>query len=78
MKIRVKIGMKTRVKIGMKISPLFHTRDMKASIILKDEATSRFLIARPIPYALKSNVDKELWLMVSPGVIPIVETMEYA
>ena len=35
-------------------------RDIKASIILKDEATSRFLKARSIPYALKSNVDKEL------------------
>ena len=53
-------------------------RDFQAQIVLKDEATPRFLRARPIPYALRDKVDMELDLMESTGVISRVETSEWA
>lgn len=53
-------------------------KGFKARIILKDDATPRFLKARTIPYALRDKVDKELDLMEATGVISKVETSEWA
>ncbi len=53
-------------------------RGFTAHIILKEDATPRFLKARPLPYAIKGKVDKELDTMESTGVISKVETSEWA
>ncbi len=45
---------------------------------MKDDATPRFLKARPLPYAIKGKVDKELDNMESTGVISRIETSEWA
>lgn len=49
-----------------------------ARVILKDNATPRFLKARPLPYALRDKVDHELQQMEDTGVITKIPTSEWA
>lgn len=53
-------------------------KNYKAKIILKDDATPRFLKARSLPYAVREKVDTELIKMEQDGVITKVETSEWA
>lgn len=53
-------------------------RNFKAHIILKEDATPRFLKARPVPYSQRVKVDKELSEMEATGVISKIETCDWA
>lgn len=58
--------------------PKGHIKGFKAKILLKDDATPKFLKARPIPYALLPKVDKELIEMESLGVIERIDHSDWA
>ncbi len=53
-------------------------RNFKARIHLKEEATPKFLKARPLPYNLREKVERELDEMEAIGAITKVETSEWA
>jgi len=50
----------------------------KAKVVLREDATPKFLKARPVPFALRSKVDAELIRMEEAGVIEKVEHSDWA
>ena len=50
----------------------------KAHLPLKDGATPVFLKARPVPYSLRTRVEKELERLEKGGIIAQVSTSEWA
>jgi len=53
-------------------------KNFKARVVLKDDATPRFLKARTLPYAVREKVDRELDEMERTGVIEKISTSEWA
>ena len=53
-------------------------RGTTAKIYVDPEATPKFMKARPVPYALKAKVEKELDRLQSEGIISPVEFTEWA
>ena len=53
-------------------------KGMKASLTLKENAQPKFCKARPIPYALKERVEKELERLESEGIIQKVDHSDWA
>ena len=51
---------------------------MKASLTLKENAQPKFCKARPVPYALKERVEKELERLESEGIIQKVDHSDWA
>ena len=46
-----------------------HLKQFKASIQVREDAQPIFLKARPVPYALKKNVEQELQRLEEEGII---------
>jgi len=59
-------------------APQGRIKNFKAKIIMKDDATPKFMKARPIPYALKDKVDAELEKMEQLGQIKKIQHSEWA
>jgi hypothetical protein len=59
-------------------TPTGFIKNFKARIVLKDDATPRFLKARPILSPLREKADKELELMEKTGVIERIEHSDWA
>ena len=53
-------------------------KGMKASLTLKENAQPKFCRARPVPYALKERVEKELDRLESEGIIQKVDHSDWA
>ena len=53
-------------------------KNIKAKLHLKDKVTPRFIKARPVPYALKPKIDKELDSLVERGILEKVSYSEWA
>jgi len=53
-------------------------KGFRATISLKDDATPKFLKARPIPYSLVTQVDRELDEMEQSGVIEKISHSDWA
>ena len=53
-------------------------KHFQARVVLKEDATPRFLKARPVPYAIREKVDKELLQMEKTGVISKIDHSEWA
>ena len=53
-------------------------KDVEANIDLKGEANPKFCKARPIPYALRDRVDKELDRLVGLGILEPVKVSKWA
>ncbi|KAI0232573.1 hypothetical protein LSAT2_017097, partial [Lamellibrachia satsuma] len=53
-------------------------KGMKVKIQVKDDATPRFHKPRPVPYALKEKVKKELIRLQETGIIEQVQFSEWA
>ncbi|CAL8106073.1 unnamed protein product [Orchesella dallaii] len=53
-------------------------RGFKARIILKDEASPKFLKARPLPFAVRQKVEQELVEMEKTGVITKIDHSDWA
>jgi len=58
--------------------PKERIKNFKANIVLKDNATLKFLEARSIPFAIREKVDKELDEIKSAGVIEKVTHSDWA
>lgn len=53
-------------------------RDYKAQIKVEDDVQPVFCKARPVPYALKENVEQQLRKLEENGVIYPVKTSKWA
>ena len=53
-------------------------KGMKVKIQVKDDANPRFHKSRPVPYALKDKVEKELTRLQETGIIEQVQFSEWA
>lgn len=53
-------------------------KDITAKLILKPGSNPRFLKARPVPYALRQKVEKELHKLVTSGVLEPVSVSDWA
>ena len=58
--------------------PKGRIKGFKANVVLKDDAIPKFLKARPIPFAVRDKVDKELDDMEATGVIEKISHSEWA
>ncbi|XP_039303912.1 uncharacterized protein K02A2.6-like [Solenopsis invicta] len=58
--------------------PRGRIKKFKAKIVLKDDATPKFMKSRPIPYAIQEKVDQELDRMEKSGIIERVDHSEWA
>ena len=50
----------------------------EAKLVLKENAVPRFCKARPMPYAIKEKIEKELNKLVQEGILQPVELSEWA
>ena len=57
---------------------LGHIKNMKAKIYVDADAKPRFFRARPVPYALRQGIEKELERLLKDGVIEQVQFSEWA
>ena len=53
-------------------------KGMKASLTLRENAQPKFCKSRPVPYALKERVEKELERLESEGIIQKVDHRDWA
>ncbi|KAK6959479.1 monoacylglycerol lipase abhd6 [Biomphalaria glabrata] len=53
-------------------------RNMQATIAIKDDAKPKFCNARPIPYAIKAKVEKELNKLENEGILSKVNYSNWA
>ena len=51
---------------------------MKAKLVIKDGIVPKFCKARPVPYALKGQVEEELDRLTREGILEPVEIAEWA
>ncbi|KAK0046765.1 hypothetical protein Bpfe_023789 [Biomphalaria pfeifferi] len=51
---------------------------MQANIAIKDEAKPKFCNARPVPYAIKAKVEKELNKLENEGILSKVNYSNWA
>jgi len=59
-------------------APTDKISSFKAKIVLKKEATPKFLKARPIPFAVREQVDRELDMMEKTGVLEKIQHSDWA
>ena len=52
--------------------------EIKAKLTLKENATPKFAKARPVPFAIKPQVERELVKLENEGIISKVDTSEWA
>ena len=57
---------------------LGHIKNMEAKIYVDADAKPRFFRARPVPYALRQGIEKELECLLKDGVIEQVQFSEWA
>ncbi|XP_053383801.1 uncharacterized protein K02A2.6-like [Mercenaria mercenaria] len=57
---------------------LGHVKDVKATLKLKQDASPRFMKARPVPLALRSKIEKEVESLVETGVLVKVDHSDWA
>ena len=50
----------------------------EAKLVMKENAVPRFCKARPMPYAIKEKIEKELNKLVQEGILQPVELSEWA
>ncbi|KAL5497149.1 hypothetical protein EMCRGX_G013571 [Ephydatia muelleri] len=50
----------------------------EAKLVMKENAVPRFCKARPVPYAIKEKIEKELNKLVQEGILQPVELSEWA
>ncbi len=55
-----------------------HMKDMEVKIRISDDATPKFCKPRPVPYALKANLEKELDRLIDEGILEPVQFSEWA
>ncbi|XP_060581109.1 uncharacterized protein K02A2.6-like [Ruditapes philippinarum] len=53
-------------------------KDIKATLSVKENASPKFVKARPVPYSLKPKIEKELDILEEQGIITKVNTSEWA
>ena len=50
----------------------------EAKLVMKENAVPRFYKARPVPYAIKEKIEKELNKLVQEGILQPIELSEWA
>ena len=66
---KLKLDWATIFKVSEVNAGYGHLKQFKASIQVREDAQPIFLKARPVPYALKKNVEQELQRLEEEGII---------